>query len=271
MSQPADQRVWVIGAGFLGAEVAAMCRAAGAATLRMDPAAPAEVQGCAWEAAALARAQELLPNPQVVYGCMATHGGDAQAYRLAYVESVARLVEAVPRARLVFCSSTSLYGGPGEVTEESPTRTESERAQILQEAEELVRQSGGVVARLAPMYGSGRCELLRRHLAGEPRLPGAPSRVLNYVHVQDAARALLLLGTLSPLPHRVYNVCAESFSKEEVYTLLERQTGVPLAPQVAAHGRRGAADHRVCAERLRSLGWAPQMAFARYVAEAGAS
>lgn len=267
MIPPAANSAWVIGgAGFLGSALVAHCRAAGQRVLVVDPAGePGELtlRAAADAPGVLAHAAELLV-PQVIFFCAATRGGDAAAYRRTYVEPVLRAVEAAPQAHLVFCSSSVVYGGSGAVTEQSPTPGETARQRALLEGESAVLRAGGAVARLVALYGPGRCELLRRHLAGEPRLPGAPDRVLNYVHVQDAACALALLAGGSG----VYNVCAESFTKAEVYAMLEAVTGIPQSPRdAAATERRGTADHRVSAEHLRAVtAWAPQLSFRSFVA-----
>lgn len=267
MSCPAAKNAWIIGgAGFLGSALAAQCRALGWRVLVVDPACSPgadAVQAEAGEPGGLEQAAAML-LPHVVFFCAATRGGDAAAYRRAGLLPVLRVTELVPHAHPVFCSSCAVYSGSGLVQEQSPTPGDTERQQVLLAAEAAVLRSGGAVARLAALYGPGRCELLRRHLAGEPQLPGAPERVLNYVHVQDAARALILLAGDAG----VYNVCAESFTKAEAYALLEELTGVPRCPRVAQAGRRGVADHRVCAGHLRkALAWVPQMHFFNFVKE----
>ena len=151
----------------------------------------------------------------------------------------------------VFCSSSSLYAGV------------SERSSVLAAAESVVLAAGGCVARLVPLYGHGRCELLRRHLAGEPCLPGAPERVLNYVHVEDAAAALQLLAEKAC--GGIYAVCGQIFTKAEAYDFLERITGVPTSAQSSSPGRRTATSAPVSAEKLCALGWAPQHTFADFV------
>lgn len=259
--------VWVVGAaGLLGARLAQLCRQAGAAVCGLDLGPAAEVQGWVQDAPTLRRALALHGEPEVVYLCAATRGGDAGAYRAAYAEPVQALREALPQARLVFCSSTSVYavGAGALVTEESPVAAGSARQEVLLHAEAEVLSAGGVVARLVALYAASRCELLRRHLAGLPQLPGAPERMLNYVHVSDAAHALLALGQ-APLSG-VFNVCGESFSKAEAYALMEELSGIPTAPEVARVQRRGASDYCVSSQRLRRLcGWAPQVSFRDFV------
>lgn len=259
MSSLTAQRVWVVGHGFLGRTLAAMCRAHGAQVLTLDPAAPADVQGSASHAATVATACGLL-EPTLIFCCMATHGGTAEQYRRCYSDSVLCLQQQCPTARLVFCSSISVYGDcAGQVVnEQSAPLATGKRAAVLLQAEHAVLAQGGSVARLAALYGEGRCELRRRHLAGEPQLPGAPGRMLHYVHVEDAAAALLLLAELPPA---VYNACGARFTKAEAYAALQRETGVAVSPRVAPASRRGGVNACVSADLLLSCGWRPRPFF----------
>lgn len=190
-----------------------------------------------------------------------------EAYQHTYVGVVENLRHHLSPCRVVFCSSLSVYGDTAgkEVDEGYPVKPSSPRAAILLHAERLVLEFGGIVCRLAPLYGAGRCELLRRHVAGEPCLAGHPDRWLNYLHRDDAVRALYLLGHAEALPGHVFDVCGENGRKEEVYALLERVTGVPMASVSAAASGRGCASRLVGARLLRSLGWAPQMTMEAYV------
>ena len=173
---------------------------------------------------------------------------------------------ACPSARLLFCSSSSVYGGQGgeAVTEASPCLAVAPGARLLQEGERFVLSQGGTVARLVPLYGGGRCELLRRFVQREPALAGHAERILDYVHVADAASALMCLASTGVA--EVVNVCGESFSKAEVYGALSALTGLPAPEEAAEQGRRGLSDQRVSAARLRSLGWQPQTDFVGWAA-----
>lgn len=242
-SHMAPRPAWVVGTGFLGScLLRALPHAVG-----IDSAVPADVCGDAADAAVLAQAVKLM-EPECIFCCTATHGGDAEAYRRAYADVVQALP---PGVRVVFCSSTSVEHAGGE------------RQQILRAAEDAVLARGGVVARLAPLYGPGRCELLRRHLAREPRLAGEDGRVLNYLHVQDAVSALLILASVGE--SRRYTVCGESFSKAEAYALMERLTGVPAANADAAPSHRGCRCDAADSSAIRALGWGPQNSFAEFV------
>ncbi len=265
------RRCWVVGCGFLGAALLAAARAAGMQALGIDPTAPAEVQGDAAQPEVLAAANALL-KPELIFCCAATHGGDAAAYRATYVDVPRAVQAACPGARVVLCSSSSVYGGQGGevVAESAACRADSDCARLLREAEESVLAAGGNVVRLVPLYGEGRCELLRRFVAREPELPGEEERWLNYIHVEDAARALLCVAAhaLGGTCPRVVNACGESFRKGEVYAALSRLSGLPRVAQAAEGGRRGVANQRVSAELLRSLGWEPQWRFLDWAAGA---
>lgn len=236
MSFAADSPCWILGTGFLGSRLRARLTQA----VGIDAAAPAEVQGDAAEPGVLARAAAMVA-PQAVFCCLSTRGGDAAAYRRTYLE----VLRALPAgARPVFCSALS--AGQGE----------TEKAAILREAEAHVLDRGGVVVRLAALYGEGRCELLRRHLAGEPRLAGAEGRRFNYIHVEDAAAAL---QTAASAPCGVYTACGDSLTKAEAYAMLERVTGRPAAADSAPEGRRGAADVDPLSVAPPVLRWVPQI------------
>ncbi len=70
---------------------------------------------------------------------------------------------------MLFTSSTSVYAqrDGSWVTEESETKPARETGRILLETEEFVLGHGGIVARLAGIYGPGRSALLSKFLAGE--------------------------------------------------------------------------------------------------------
>ena len=255
----AGQRVWIIGAGFLGSVLASCCREVGARVLTIDAHAPADVHGSAADAAVLHRAMDVLV-PDVVFCCAATRGGTPEDYVQSYLEPARLLGRVAGGARVVFCSSTSVYAARlGQVvTEETPLPAATGRSGVLLGAEAEVLRGGGVVARLAPLYGPARCKLVRRFMERLAGLPGSDSRVLNYLHVKDAARALMLLAALPALPERVFNVCGESFSRGDIYAGLEAVFGWNAAEVSSEPSVRGVSDMWVDSSRLRRLGWCPR-------------
>ena len=257
----ASTSCWIVGAGLLGRALAARLRTQGVRVLTLDFLPGADVVGDAADGAVLVQACARL-MPQVVYCCQATHGGGVDAYRRAYIDVVAQLYATLPRVRVVLCSSTSVYGQVSHlVTESTEPVAPTERAAVLLAAESQVLSRGGVVGRLAPLYGSCRCEVLRRHLTGEPMLPGADDRMLNYVHVDDAVDALLLLSSAEC---GIYNVSGESYVKSELYRMLREVCGAPGSEVSAPGSERGVSDRRVDSSRLRGLGWQPLMSLREF-------
>ena len=263
-----DHNIWVVGAGFLGSALAEACRAERAHVITIDPDAVATLRGSVADVDLLIHARSRL-EPDIVFCCTATHGGDAEAYRNAYLAPVSSLVSMLRGTRIVFCSSTSVYSGQGGeiITEESPVHADSERAAILLETEEMVLQSGGVVARLAPLYGPGRCELVRRFVQGLPCLPGEDDRLLNYLHVEDAVDALMMLGTQPWLREGLFNVSSECFSKAVIYSRLESVFGMEPPVESAPASVRGMSDMRVECRRLQEVGWVPLCTMTEFAQE----
>lgn len=259
--------VWVVGAGLLGTELARVWRMGGGRVLTIDKRVEARVRGNAAEYDTLAEAAAILPAPEVIYVCVSTRGGTATDYRRAYRDTTEALLHAQPKARVIFCSTTGLYPdtGGGEVTEETPCEAEDEKSFILLDTERLVTSTGGIVARLAALYGFGRCELVRRHVRGEPRLSGGEERVLNYVYVGDAARALFLLADPELPGGSIRNVCGESATKREMYAMLEKVSKIPAALEISPGSvRRGLKNHRVSAKKMRDTGWFPRMSMEHF-------
>ena len=80
------------------------------------------------------------------------------------------------------------------VDEKSPANPLRETGQILRKAEDLVLGTGGAVARLAGLYGPGRCVPLQKLLDGKAIIEGNGERVMNMLHQLDAAGALRFLA-----------------------------------------------------------------------------
>ena len=125
------------------------------------------------------------------------------AYRAVYLDGARNLFEVLTPRRLVFTSSTSVYAQTdgGWVDEESAALPEVETGRLLRETEEFVLHTGGIVARIAGIYGPGRSVLLRKFFAGEAVIEDGGARYLNQVHRDDVATALLALATAASARH----------------------------------------------------------------------
>jgi len=145
------------------------------------------------------------------------------------------------------------------VSEESPAEPERETGRILRAAEERVLAAGGVVARLAGLYGPERWALRQRFLDGHAVLEDGGGRWLNQIHRADAAAALgLLLDPATPVG--IYNVADGSpATQREIYAAFAAHFGRELPPYGPADlsRKRGWTHKRVSNAKLCALGWRP--------------
>jgi nucleoside-diphosphate-sugar epimerase len=254
----------LVGHGFLGQEIGRRFRDAGWAVsavslgggdgeLAFDVADRAAVDALA---AATAR-------PDFIVHCAASGRGGADAYRRVYVSGCRNLAAVFPGVRLLFTSSSSVYGQTDGslVSEESPAKPDRETGEILLEAERVALEAGGIVARFAGIYGPERSVILRRFLSGEAILEEDGRRFLNQIHRDDGAAAVLHLAA-DPARHagEVYNVAdSEPLSQLECYRRLALLFGRPLPPSGPrdANRKRGWTHKRVSNAKLRGTGWEP--------------
>ncbi len=202
----------------------------------------------------------------VVIHCASSGGGGTESYRRIYLEGCRNLLAGLQPRRFIYTSSTSVYAQTdGEwVDEESTTEPVHETSRILREAEEFVRQNGGLVARLAGIYGPGRSALLRKFLSGEARIDNGGARYLNQVHRDDIAAALLHLVASSvdrSSAASIVNVADnQPITQREAYAWLARKLDrpLPMVTTAPSERKRGASNKRVSNRKLRALGWEPK-------------
>ncbi len=249
---------WILGAGYLGSALHGLLTAEGWAVWRVDrDPARADAGFDATDAQRWASCN--LPRPDVLFFCLSTRGGDAAAYARLYPRVVRAAADRCPGARLVFCSSTSVYGieDGSAVDESTPCRPLREHGLALLEAERAVRETGGIVVRLSALYGPGRCRAVRGYCLGEDCLSGDWDRWVNFIHRDDAAGALFVAAKDAP-PGSIWNASdAMPMRKGQLFSLLWESTGLPFPTQKSPRARRRATNQRVDAAALRSLGWTP--------------
>jgi nucleoside-diphosphate-sugar epimerase len=197
----------------------------------------------------------------VVVQCVSSRGGEAEQYRRVYLGGARSLLRAWPGARLLFTSSTSVYAQKNRevVDESSPAEPGHEKGRILRETEELVLAQGGIVARLAGIYGPGRSFFLTRLLEGSATIDPDDNRLINQAHRDDIAAALLLLAKRGE--SGIFNVVGdEPITASEAYAWLSEKLQKPLPPtaKLPERRKRGEGNKRVGNKKLRALGWAPR-------------
>jgi nucleoside-diphosphate-sugar epimerase len=146
------------------------------------------------------------------------------------------------------------------VTEESAANPARETGRVLRETEEFVLGRGGIVARLAGIYGPGRSALLRKFLEGSAVLDPAADRFVNQAHRDDIAAALLLL-VQQRCGGEIYNVADHHpISQRACYEWLAAHLKRPLPPVSGSlvERKRGASNKRVSSAKLQAIGWSPE-------------
>jgi len=128
-----------------------------------------------------------------------------EAYRRAYVLGLENLLARCKAGRLIFVSSTAVYGqSNGEwVDEDSVTQPESFSGQILLEAESVAAAASGITVRFSGIYGPGRDFLIRSVKSGQAHCRVTPPQWTNRIHAEDCAAALKHLLELEQ-PDRLY-------------------------------------------------------------------
>ncbi|MCG2624898.1 NAD-dependent epimerase/dehydratase family protein [Arthrobacter sp. I2-34] len=175
---------------------------------------PDRIEGVA---ADLAGALPAIPRDvHTVIIAVAADAHNPSAYRSAYVDGLANVLNALERdavspRRVLFVSSTAVYGDAGgrTVDESTPEIPGYFTGEILLEAEALLfRRLAGTATsvtslRLGGIYGPGRTRLIDQVKSGRAVIPDQP-RHTNRIHRDDAAAAIVHLTTMAPEPDAVY-------------------------------------------------------------------
>jgi len=198
-----------------------------------------------------------------VLHCASSRGGDAEAYREIYLSGARHLLETFPKAKTLFTSSTSVYAqrDGSRVTEESETKPLRETGRILLEVERLILEKGGIIARLAGIYGPQRSALLGKFLNGTATIDPNNDRFVNQVHRDDIASALfLLLNREAQTSAQIYNVVDDQpLLQSECYRWLAQRLNRPLPPTRKSEQlrKRGDTNKRVSSAKGDQIGWTP--------------
>jgi nucleoside-diphosphate-sugar epimerase len=251
--------LFIAGAGYLGMEIArqASDRQVVTATKTGD----ASHHGC--DLASSGQVKTLahkIPKPAVIVHCASSGRGGPEAYRDVFIKGSQHLLDSFPESHLILTSSTSVYHQTdgSEVDESSPTEPIRETSQLLLEAEKIVLDAGGTVTRLAGLYGPGRSVVLRKFLEGSAVIEEEGQRILNQIHVEDAAAAVLHLAQKA-LPG-VFNVADDQpLTQLECYQGLARYFDKPLPPtgEKNTSRKRAWTNKRVLNTKVRQTGWNP--------------
>ena len=263
-------RILIAGCGYVGQATADLFHAAGwdvegwtaseesAAALSAKPYPSCQVD--------ISNCHQVAARPgtfDAVIHCASSRGGGVESYRQIYLNGARNLLDRFAETKLLFTSSTSVYGqcDGSWVTEESETKPARDTGRVLLETEKLVLERRGTVVRLAGIYGPGRSALLNKFLASKATIDPESDRFVNQVHRHDIASAIFFLLTRETQRTQIYNVVDDQpMLQTECYRWLAQRLDRPLPPIGKSMGlrKRGDSNKRVSNANLRSLGWTLQ-------------
>ncbi|MBV9999887.1 MAG: NAD-dependent epimerase/dehydratase family protein [Verrucomicrobia bacterium] len=264
-----SQHALVIGPGFVGGLLARRLGELGFRVTALTKSVESAARLAATEpfltcAADISRPEAFAGLPEhsysIVFHCASSGRGGAPEYRAVFLEGTRNILQCLSCGHLVFCSSTSVYGQQDGLTvdEAAPAEPERETGRILLEAERLVLSHGGTVARLAGLYGPGRCIPLDKLFDGTAVLEGAGERLLNNLHQVDAAGALIYLAQRAA--GGLYNVVDnEPVRQREWFAWVCARLNRPLPPFGPRdfNRKRAWTNKAVSNGKLRAAGWQP--------------
>lgn len=270
-------RALIAGCGFVGQATARLLRASGwevtGVTHSEESAArlstpELRVIACDISDASMVKSQlGAFENIDALADCVSSGRGGVEAYRKNYLQGARNLLDIVRPQKFLFTSSTSVYAqnDGSEVTEESAAAPSRDTGMILRETEELILAHGGIVARLAGIYGPGRWMLLQKFLDGNAIIEGDGTRWINSIHRDDAASAIAFLFNHQAAPG-IYNVTDSTpLTQLDCHRFFAGHFKKPLPPAgpIDTNRKRGVTNKRVSNAKLRALGWKPQFASLR--------
>ncbi len=207
-----------------------------------------------------ANAWEALPHDFDLAIHIASSGrGDVAVYEKVYFEGMQRLAAHLPKARLFFVSSTSVYGQiDGSIVDEtSETNPSAATSQVLLKAEQIALEKRGVVVRPSGIYGPQRSILFQKFMEGSAVIEGEGKRWVNQIHRDDVAGGITFLVGNNNLSG-IFNLTDQRPSNHiEIYQWLAQKTGKPIPPYAAENHqrKRGWTHKRISSQKLQALGW----------------
>ncbi len=194
----------------------------------------------------------LLDADALVITLPARRTGEGDDFYLQAVQEIVDSALAHNIPRIIFTSSTSVYGETeGSVKETSPLEPVTASGRVLKELETWLHDLPGTsvdILRLAGLVGPERHP--GRFLAGKTDVANGAHGV-NLVHLEDVISAITLL-LQAPKGGHIYNLCAPAHpTRAEFYSLMARQMNLdaPVFRTQTQNGHGKLVDgNRICNE-----------------------
>lgn len=220
--------------------------------------------GITTQALDLRRQQPTLPSEtSLIVIALTADTYTAEAYRDTYVTGLDHVLAAADRdvavpPRIVLVSSTAVYGvtDGSWIDEGHEALPRTATGTQLREAERLLhtRRPDATVLRLAGLYGPGSGHLMTSIRDGTATIP-THDTFTNRIHRDDAARALVHLGTRATNPDPLYlGVDHEPVERGVLLRFVAEQLGLPEPATTTETTDRGRGK-RCRNNRLRASGY----------------
>ena len=223
-----------------GVEAARMCGIDSVA-LRLEPEMVCDVDDL----------DALMNVDALVITLPARRSGDGEGFYLQAVQEIVDSALAHHIPRIIFTSSTSVYGDiEGTAKEQSERHPVTASGRVLKELEDWLHNLPGTqvdILRLAGLVGPGRHP--GRFFAGKTAPNGHHG--VNLVHLEDVVNAITML-LQAPKGGHIYNICAPSHpARSQFYPVMARQLGLepPQFRDTSGEGQGKVIDgNRICRE-----------------------
>jgi len=204
-----------------------------------------------------------LPKAETVLYAVGFDRTSGASRHQVYAEGLRAVLDALDPAvtrRIIFISSTGVYGDPGGqwVDEDSPCRPESDGGRAFLAGEQILARhplgERSITLRMAGIYGPGRVPKAEELRAGKPVAVAAGGSV-NLIHVDDAAAAVVAAEARAEPPRLFLVSDGHPVERREFYTHLAEVLGcaqprfVEPPPEQRKIGR-GGGDKRVRNRRM---------------------
>ncbi len=258
--------VVIAGCGDLGTEAGLRFAALGERVVglrRRPEVLPAEIEGR--QSDLRAETPVIDDDASVVIVPLAAGRRTVEEYRATYVDGLRRVLDGIDASRadprLIVVSSTAVYDvtDGSVVTEETPARGGTPTADVLLEAEGLLRdrKPEATLLRLSGIYGPGRERLIEQVRGGGATLvrPPAKSPHTNRIHRDDAAAALVHIAGLQHPAPLYLGTDDEPSRLDDVLRFIALETGSAEPEFGDVDGRQAGGDKRLSNALLRSTGF----------------
>jgi len=174
------------------------------------------------------------------------------------VEGLCAVCEVVDHSRVLFASSTAVYGQTDGswVDESAPTEPRGFSGRVMLEAEALAQQHGGTAVRFGGIYGPGRTRLIDRIISGVAIAASDEPQYRSRIHRDDCAGVLAHLAELPRIEPVYVAVDNEPTDQRDVQQWFCAQLGRDVAElQPAAAAKRHGGNKRCRNGLLRNSGY----------------